>query len=481
MNTTEWREIDFLIDSGADISVISLTDICMDTTSNKTISGIGGRQRIGPKETYSIRFSCDRNKTYNVLLSPTKLDSNRELIILGRDFLDQFERTEFDWKNSRIRLGDTWLFYADSTQQANWKINDQLSHSQKTHIMSLLDTFPNTFAENPRAPRECTAVKHRIRTEYNDPVKNKIRRIPKKWSNDINIQTKEMLKNNIIEPSRSSYNSNVLLVPKKGETDNTKRFVVDYRGVNQTTRTDNYPLPCVEDLLDQFHGCNYFTQLDIASGYWNIPIEEKDRYKTAFSVPRGKFQFRRMPFGLKNAQATFQRCMDNIVEECKKEGAQGLDAYVDNIIVFSESFDEHLKTLNIVLRVLDEYNLSLRRDKCEFAFGSMEFLGFKVDGRNVRPGQSNLEKIYSFPTPTSRKALQRFLGLANYNRRFINRYSELCAPLNRLTSSKVPFVWSSVEQMAFDALKKEFHTALSYLHRIGQKALLLKRTPQKWP
>ena len=198
-------------------------------------------------------------------------------------------------------------------------------------------------------------------------------------------------------------------------------------------------------MLEQSFGCRFFSQLDLASGYWAIPITEADRCKTAFSIPRGKFQFRRMPFGLRNAQATFQRCMDNAIAECKKRGATGLDAYVDNVIISTVSFAEHCSTLAILLTVLDDLGMSLRHDKRDFAKSSIGFLGFRLDGQTIKPSLKNIDKIEEFPTPTTRKLLQRFLRLANYNRRFIERYSDLCKPLNKLISSKLPFVWTSVE------------------------------------
>ena len=197
-------------------------------------------------------------------------------------------------------------------------------------------------------------------------------------------------------------------------------------------------------MLEQSFGCRFFSQLDLASGYWAIPITEADRCKTAFSIPRGKFQFRRMPFGLRNAQATFQRCMDNVVAECKKRGATGLDAYVDNVIISTVSFAEHCSTLAILLTVLDDLGMSLRHDRCEFVKSSIGFLGFRLDGQTIKPSL-NINKIKEFPTPNMRKLLLRFLGLANYNWCFIERYSDLCKPLNKLTSSKVPFAWTSVE------------------------------------
>ena len=129
-----------------------------------------------------------------------------------------------------------------------------------------------------------------------------------------------MIKNGIIEESASPYNSNIILVDKH---DGTKRFIVDYRELNKDTIPDTYPLPSVDEMLEQSFGCRFFSQLNLASGYWAIPITEADRCKIVFSIPRGKFQFCRMPFGLRNAQVTFQRCMDNVVAECKKTGGQG--------------------------------------------------------------------------------------------------------------------------------------------------------------
>ena len=155
--------------------------------------------------------------------------------------------------------------------------------------------------------RECSATFHSIRSKHNKPTKSKILRIPQKWVSEVDTQVADMIKNGIIEESASPYNSNIILVDKD---DGAKRFVVDYRELNKDTIPDTYPLPIVDEMLEQSFGWRFFSQLDLASGYWAIPITEADRRKTAFSIPRGKFRFRRMPFGLRNVQATFQRCIE---------------------------------------------------------------------------------------------------------------------------------------------------------------------------
>ena len=238
-------------------------------------------------------------------------------------------------------------------------------------------------------------------------------------------------------------------------------------------------MPTVKELVDEAFGCTFFSQLDLASGYWTVPISESHRHKTAFSIPQGKYQFKIMPFGLKNAQATFQRCMDKIVKEYKEKGAVGLDAYVDNLIVCSKSMEDHINTIEILLQVLESNNMSLRKDKCEFAYQEIQYLGFKIDGKTLKPETKNIAKINEFPAPTKRKELQSFLCLANYNRRFIDGYSLICSLLNRLTSSKVPFVWTSQEQAAFDKLKTTFHAALSLFIPDWSKPFVIRTDASK--
>ena len=270
-----------------------------------------------------------------------------------------------------------------------------------------------------------------------------------------------MLKHGIIRPSKSPYNSNIHLVPKK---DGSQRFCIDYRNLNKNTVKDTFPLPNVEDMISKMRGCKYFTQLDLASGYWCVPIREEDRKKTAFSTGRGKYEMCRMPFGLVNAGATFQRGSDEVVAEVKSRGHDGLDDFVDNFMIFSESFEEHVTTILCLMEVLEERKYSLRKDKCEFGFNSMEVLGFVVDGETVSASPENVNKVDEFPVPTTRKELQRFLGLTNFNRRFVKDYAAISRPLAELTSCKVDFVWEYQHQLAFQSLKDSIAEIIRAAH-----------------
>jgi len=204
-----------------------------------------------------------------------------------------------------------------------------------------------------------------------------MRRLPPKWCEEIDRQVEEMLGNGICRPSKSPWSSQVLLSRKK---DGTMRFVIDYRKVNDVTKRDEYPMPNIRDLIDELNGSCIFTCLDLPSAYWHIPMEEFSIEKTAFEIPRGKFEMLRMPYGLKNSQATHQRLMDNVLKEVPKTSA-----YVDNVLAHSQSFSEHLDCLGKGLSRISQSNLGLRLDKCEFAKKEVEQFGLAISEKGIKP------------------------------------------------------------------------------------------------
>ena len=179
-----------------------------------------------------------------------------------------------------------------------------------------------------------------------------------------------------------------------------------------------------------------------------------DIEKTAFVALKGKYEFLVMPFGLVNAQATFQRSMDKLVLQLRDVGTEDVDAYVDNIIIYSKTFEQHVETIDAVLNLADQANLSLRADKCEFAKPEIEFLGFLINGKEIRPTPTNVSKVLEFPSPTTRKKLQSFLGVANFNRRFIKDFSKIVQPLSAMTSSMKKFEWGTEQEKAFQHMKQ---------------------------
>ena len=303
------KDVDILFDSGAGISVMS-EELFPELVSNKShkVYGIGGVEYAGEPVECKILISSTWETKH--VIKPMPIPDRKNLLILGRDFLQHFGTTEFDWTNQKVRIGKDWIFMVseDHTQDVTSIINkckfgQNLDKSQKESIKMLLEDFCQVFVKNSKAPKLCTTEVHRIFSRDDRVCKDKVRRIPDKWKGEVNQQVIEMLNNGIIRPSKSPYNSNPLLVTKQ---DNSKRFVIDFRNLNKNTIQDSYPLPDVNDMIDACLNCNYFTQLDLASGYWCLEVHEDDKKKTSFSVPNGKYEFNRMPFGLKNSQATFQ-------------------------------------------------------------------------------------------------------------------------------------------------------------------------------
>ena len=458
-------KVDFLLDSGARTSIMSVRDgdiMNFAEGTGQVVKGVGGNQAIGPEMECSFVLDCLPDRTFNHNVKPSKIPGEPSLVLLGTDFLSKFDLTLFDWENNRVLIGDTWVFYSNTSTGvaiSEFDIAPSLSQRQHEQIQSTISKYADSvFVHNPKAPKRSTLGEHTINLQTKLPHKDKVRRIPNKWREAVDRQVGEMLENDIIRESVSPFSSNPVMVTKK---DDTKRFCVDFRTLNTNTIKDTYPLPNVDDILDQFKGCHFFTQLDLASGYWGIPMHPDDIEKTAFMAPKGKYEFVVMPYGLANAQATFQRSMDNLIKRLHYDGHKDVEAYVDNFVVFSSSFEQHRETLDKLLCYIDEYSLSLRADKCEFAKPEIEFLGFLVNGDSIRPTPENVRKVMDFPQPTTRKKLQQFLGIANFNRRFIKDYSRIAQPLTMMTSSKKKFEWGNAQEKAFTEIKEYISKAPS--------------------
>ena len=314
----------------------------MDCSNGSLVHGVGGDQKVGKEMCCEFTLDCLPSRRFSHCLKPSAIPGEPALVLLGIDFLSKFDQTLIDWVNHKLLLGDSWVYLTDSSREENYDISPNLSKSETEVISNIIKQHTSLFAHNPRAPRKANLGHHVIKTKADLPHKDKVRRTPHKWKEDISQQIGEMLDNDIIRPSSSPYSSNILLTNKK---DGTKRFCIDFRSLNKNTIKDTYPLPNVEDMIDSFRDCGFFTQVDLASGYWGIPVHPEDVEKTAFATYKGKFECLRMPFGLVNAQATFQRDMDLVKEKVRKEGHQGIDAYVDNIIIYSKTFEEHTATL----------------------------------------------------------------------------------------------------------------------------------------
>ena len=260
-----------------------------------------------------------------------------------------------------------------------------------------------------------------------------------------------MLEQNVIQPSNSPWASSVVLVWKKN---GSLRFCVDYRGLNSVTKPDRFPLPRIDDMLDQLGEMKHFSTLDLASGYWQVCMSRTAREKTAFVMQQGLFEFRVMPFGLMNAPAVFQHLMQQVIGVLNLlEGLNFVSVYIDDLLVYSKTLEEYLQHLSMILDRRREVNLKLQPAKCHFFRQSIEFLGHIPTPQGLMPNAKQVAAVKDFPVPQNVTDLCRFLSLASYYQRIIAGFARI-ASLHHLTKKTVRWEWTEGCQSAFDQLKQ---------------------------
>ena len=247
--------------------------------------------------------------------------------------------------------------------------------SEKTELLGLLTKFSDLFAPRGGPVGQTAMVKHAILTE-GPPIRQQVRRVPEALKSVVDSEVTKMLKQGVVKPSNSPWSSPIVMVRKK---DGSWHFGIDHRKLNSVTHHDAYPLPRIDSIFDSLTGSTYFTTLDLASGYWQVEVEEQDKEKTAFSTPKGHFEFNVMPFGLTNAPATFQRLMECVLAALTDEQCL---IYLDDIVVFSKTFQEHLRRLTNVFHALESAGLKLKASKCHFAKRKVNYLGHSIRQRH---------------------------------------------------------------------------------------------------
>lgn len=308
--------------------------------------------------------------------------------------------------------------------------HDHLNPEEKKKIITLCSKFKDIFYKENVNLSFTNAIKHHIRTAGNDPIYCKSYRYPYHLKQEIQSQIEKLLKNKIIRPSISPYSSPVWIVPKKLDASGKRkwRLVVDYRKLNDKTIEDKYPLPRIEEILDSLGKCCYFTTLDLAQGFHQIEVEPESIEKTAFSVNNGHYEYVRMPFGLKNAPATFQRVMDNIFKEYLYKFCF---VYMDDIVIFSKSLQEHITHIEQIFSKLREFNLKVQLDKSEFLRKEVAYLGHVITPEGIKPNPDKIETIKKYPLPKTQKEIKAFLGLIGYYRRFIKDFARITQPFTK--------------------------------------------------
>ncbi|GBG80801.1 hypothetical protein CBR_g31357 [Chara braunii] len=293
------------------------------------------------------------------------------------------------------------------------------------------------------------SVKHKIEiVEGSVPPKGCVYRMGQGELEELRRQIDHMIDRGWIRPSESEFGAPVLFVPKKG---GKLRMCIDYRGLNRITRKNGYPLPRIDDLLDAVGGCKVFSKIDLKSGYHQIEVDPSDQHKTAFKTRDGLYEFIVMPFGLTNAPATFQCLMDKVL---RHQLNRFVVVYLDDILIFSKTMEEHLKHLEEVLQVLKEAQLHLNLEKSEFGRDKVIYLGHQLFANGLEPEATKVEVIRNWPQPANVRELLSFLGLASYYRKFVPKFFVIAHPLSRLTSKNVAYAWCEKCEPAFQALKE---------------------------
>ncbi|GJT58246.1 putative reverse transcriptase domain-containing protein [Tanacetum coccineum] len=262
-------------------------------------------------------------------------------------------------------------------------------------------------------------------------------------------QLQELLEKGFIRPSSSPWGAPVLFVKKK---DGTFRMCIDYRELNKLTVKNRYPLPRIDDLFDQLQGSSVYSKIDLRTGYHQLRIREEDIPITAFRTRYGHYEFQVMPFGLTNAPAVFMDLMNRV---CKPYLDKFVIVFIDDILIYSKSKDEHKEHLKTILELLKKEKLYAKFSKCDFWLESVQFLGHVIDSKGVHVDPAKIEAIKNWATPTTPTEVRQFLGLAGYYRRFIEGFSLISKPLTKLTQKNKKYEWGKDEEEAFELLKQK--------------------------
>ena len=335
-----------------------------------------------------------------------------------------------------------------------------ITDASRSQLIDLLIKWKCIFSLSDFDIGHTDLVKHRIELIDETPIKQRHHRIPPMLYNEARQHISDMLDSGVIRPSKSPWASPIVLVRKR---DGGLRFCIDFRQLNKVTKKDAYCMPRIEETLDALHGAKYFSCLDLKSGYWQVEIDEEHKERTAFTAgPLGFFEFNSLPYGLCNSPATFQRLMERCLDDINLEKCL---VYLDDIIIFSSTFDEHIERLEAVFERLHKHGLKLKPSKCQFLQTKVKYLGHIVSSSGIEVDPSKVEALKIMPRPRNIDEVRKFIGFVSFQRKFIPQFALVAKPITDLLrgqggrSSKrskhvkpVEFVWGPCQEKAFDKL-----------------------------
>ena len=472
-----------LFDSGSDISCVNKTLVqSLNLNLTKTTPIIlrmvnHSVLAIDEKVTVNIEF---QNKTirHDLYYYPELRElgilgidfyNKASLCIINKDFLKPLGRRLkpvedcFTEDESLPKI----FYHMESSIDESIKFNIESKVSNEVTLMkSLLNKYKQIFATSISDLKYAKGIVHYISTNDAEPISQRNYRYGFEDRKIIFKQVEEWLGAGIIEEATSPWLNPIVLVKKDGKP----RLCLDFRKLNAVTEVHKYPIPLVDECLDNISGCKFISMFDLRSGFLQIGVAEEDRPKTAFSTGRETYQFRKMPFGLVNAPSTFQKVMNHVFKEFIDKF---MNVYIDDVVCYSKTFNEHLFHLEEIFKQLDKYNLKLHIEKSKFICEEVKFLGFIVNGEDIKPDPHRCDAINQIPVPTRVKELQSFLGSSYYYRRFIRNYSIINKPLTELLKKNAKWNWTQDCQNAFNTIKQALTTEpILALYRPGDQLIL---------
>ncbi|GKC96067.1 putative reverse transcriptase domain-containing protein [Tanacetum coccineum] len=436
-----------LFDSGADRSFVSTTfstllDITPDTLDvSYAVKLADGRI----SETNTVLRGCTLGllgHPFNIDLMPVELGSFDAII--GMDWLANHHAVIVcDEKIVRIPYGDEVLIV-----QVTKKEIENESEEKRLKDVPTVQNFPEVFPEDLPGLPPTRQVEFQIDLAHGAaPVARAPYRLAPSELQELSTQLQELSDKGFIRPSSSPWGAPVLFVKKK---DGYFRMCIDYRKLNKLTVKNRYPLPRIDDLFDQLQGSKVYSKINLRSGYHQLRVREEDILKTAFRTRYGHYKFQVMPFGLTNAPAVFMDLMNRV---CKPYLYKFVIVFIDDILIYSKSKEEHVEHLKLILELLKKEELYAKFSKCEFWLSKVQFLGHVIDSEGIHVDPAKIESIRDWASPKTPTEIRQFLGLAGYYRRFIESFSKIAKPVTKLTQKNVKFDWSEKAEAAFQLLK----------------------------
>ena len=397
----------------------------------------------------------NKGKAVLRLINPNESD----IYLKGNKVLAIVSQVEKENIFSLSEVGNETTNFNKSNPKPNFKFDlsdSDLDEQQKQELLQFLERNNDLFSSGLHDLGKTNLQTHIIDTGDAPPVKMPFYKQTPEMRRETKRQTDDMLEHGIIKESNSNWHSPVVLVKKANS--NEYRFAVDYRKLNKISRPQAYPIPRLSDIFDAIGEANaqFFTSLDLGKAFWQVPLSEDSKSKAAFITYDGIFEFQTMPFGLSGAPSTFQHLMMRVLRGIAWKYVL---CYVDDVIIFSSTFKEHINHLEEVFSRLREAGLKLSPTKCHFAQRNLHYLGHVLSKNGIQTDDQKVEKIQNLVAPKDQKGVKSLLGLTNYYKKFVSGYSKLCAPLFELLKKGVPFVWSQECENALSKLKQALTSA----------------------